>query len=85
MIKEFAKEVPARVKAYTREHWSASFIVGLMLILVVATVSLSMGSTGLANEGAIFASLSFIVGSVLQLVCFIKYSKRNGEKKYESN
>ena len=85
MIKEFAKEVPARVKEYTRENWGAPFIVGFMLLLIVAAVSLSMGLAVLANEVAIVAYYALAVGVVLQLVCFLKYNKKNGEKNNESS
>ena len=83
MIKEFAKEFPARVKAYTRENWGAPFIVGFMLLLMVAAVSLSMGLAVLANEVAIVAYYALVAGFVLQLVCFLKYNKKNGEKTHE--
>jgi heme/copper-type cytochrome/quinol oxidase subunit 4 len=85
MIKEFAKEFPARVKAYTRENWGAPFIVGFMLLLMVAAVSLSMGLAVLADGIAIAAYYALVAGVVLQLVCFLKYNKKNGEKNHESS
>ena len=85
MIKEFAKEFPARVKAYTRENWGAPFIVGFMLLLMGAAVSLSMGLAVLADGVGIVAYCALVGGVVLQLVCFLKYNKRNGEKNLESS
>jgi heme/copper-type cytochrome/quinol oxidase subunit 4 len=85
MIKEFAKEFPAKVKAYTRENWGAPFIVGFMLLLMVAAVSLSMGLAVLADGIAIVAYYALVGGVVLQLVCFLKYNKKNGEKNNESS
>lgn len=85
MIKEFAKEFPARVKAYTRENLGAPFIVGFMLLLMVAAVSLSIGVAVLADEVAIVAYYALVGGVVLQLVCFLRYNKKNGEKNYESS
>ena len=76
MVKEFAKEFPARVKAYTRENWGAPFIVGFMLLLMVAAVSLSMGLAVLTNEVAVYAYYALVVGVVLQLVCFFNYGKK---------
>jgi heme/copper-type cytochrome/quinol oxidase subunit 4 len=85
MIKEFAKEFPARVKAYTRENWGAPFIVGFMLLLMVAAVSLSMSLTVLADGVAIVAYCALVGGVILQLVCFLKCNKKNGEKNNESS
>ena len=79
MIKGFVKEIPVRVKGYVRENWGAPFIVGFMLLLVVAAASLSMGLAVIADEVAIYAYFALVVGVVLQLVCFLKYSKRNCE------
>jgi heme/copper-type cytochrome/quinol oxidase subunit 4 len=85
MLKKFAKDFPAKVKAYTRENWGAPFIVGFMLLLLVAAVSLSIGFAALADGVAIAAYYALVVGVVLQLVCFLKYNKKNGEKNYESS
>ena len=79
MIKGFVKQIPARVKGYVKENWGAPFIVGFMLLLVVAAASLSMSLAVLANEVAIYAYYALVAGVVLQLVCFLKYKKRNGE------
>jgi hypothetical protein len=79
MIKGFAKEIPARVKGYVRENWGAPFIVGFMALLMVAAVSLLMDFVVLANGVAVAAYYALVVGVVLQLVCFLKYSKRDGE------
>jgi heme/copper-type cytochrome/quinol oxidase subunit 4 len=50
-----------------------------MIILFVAAVSVATGSESLANELAIYAYYALVVGVVLQLVCFLKYNKRNGQ------
>ena len=73
--------MPARIKGCVRDNWGAPFIVGFMLLLMVAAASLSMGLADLANEAAIFAYYALVAGVVLQLVSFLKYNKRNGEKK----
>jgi hypothetical protein len=79
MIKSIARKVPSRVKVYIRENWGAPFIVGFMALLMVTTVSMLMGLVVLADEVAVYAYYALVVGVVLQLVCFLKYNKRNGE------
>jgi heme/copper-type cytochrome/quinol oxidase subunit 4 len=85
MTKSFVKGIPARFKGYVRVNWGAPFIVGFMLLLMVAAASLSIGLDVVANEVAIYAYYAIVVGVVLQLVCFLKYNKRNGEKINESS
>lgn len=80
MIKAFAREVPSRVKGYVKENWGAPFIVGFMALLMVAAVSLSMDFAVLADEVAVYAYYALVAGVVLQLVCFLKYRKRDGEQ-----
>jgi hypothetical protein len=79
MIKAFARKVPSRVKVYIKENWGAPFIVGFMALLMVAAVSMLMDLVVLADEVAVYAYYALVVGVGLQLVCFLKYSKRNGE------
>jgi hypothetical protein len=79
MIKAFAREVPLRVKVYVKENWGAPFIVSFIALLMVAAVSLLMNLAVLADEVAVYAYYALVVGVVLQLVCFLKYGKRNGE------
>jgi heme/copper-type cytochrome/quinol oxidase subunit 4 len=83
MISVFAKKMPDRVRGYVRENLGAPFIVGFMLLLVFAAVSLSVGLAVLANGIAIVAYYALVVGVFLQLVCFLKYNKKNGEKNLE--
>jgi heme/copper-type cytochrome/quinol oxidase subunit 4 len=56
-----------------------------MLLLMVAAVSLSIGVADVANEVAIYAYYALVVGVALQLVCFLKCNKKNGEKNLESS
>ena len=79
MIRNLFKEVPTRIKVYTRENWGAPFVVGFMMLLMVAAVSLSVGVADIANEVAIVAYYDLVAGVVLQLVCFLKYRKKDGE------
>jgi len=50
----------ARVRGYVRENWGARFYLGVMLFLIVAAVSLSMGLSVLANEVAIAAYYALV-------------------------
>ena len=80
MPKDFVKEFLLKIKVYFRENWGAPFILGFMLLLMVAAASLLMGLDILANGVAVSAYYALVVGVVLQFVCFLKYAKRNGEK-----
>jgi hypothetical protein len=85
MIRNFAKKGSVRMKICTRENWGDPFILGFMLLLMVAAVSLSIGVADVANEVAIYAYYALVGGFVLQLVCFLRYKNKNGEKNHESN
>ena len=78
-LRAFAGRVPSKVKGYVKENWGAPFIVGFMALLMVAAVSLVAGLAVLADKVAVYAYYALVVGVVLQLVCFLKYGKRNGE------
>jgi hypothetical protein len=79
MIKAFARKVSLRVKGYVKENWGAPFVLGFMALLMVAAVSLLMGLVVLADEVAVCAYYALVAGVVLQLVCFLKYRKREGD------
>jgi membrane protein YdbS with pleckstrin-like domain len=78
MPENSVKQIPAKVKSYTRENWGAPFIVGFMLLLIIAAVSLSVGSVAVADEVAVYAYYALVVGVIGQLVCYLKYRKRTG-------
>jgi len=65
----------AKIKGYFRINWGAPFIVGFMLLLVVAIISLSLNWSSFANAVASYAFYVLVVGVVLQLVSFLKYRK----------
>jgi heme/copper-type cytochrome/quinol oxidase subunit 4 len=83
MANNLAKEIHTRVKGYVRGNWGAPFVVGFMLLLMIAAASLSMGLATLADEVAVCAFFALVVGVILQLVCYLKYTKGNGEKGIE--
>ena len=83
MVNNLVKEIHVQVKGYVRENWGAPFIVGFMLLLMIVAASLSMGLAALADEVAVCAFFALVVGVILQLVCYLKYNKGNGEKDIE--
>jgi hypothetical protein len=85
MVGDLAKKIAVRAKGYVRENWGAPFIVGFMLLLMIAATSLSVGLTTLADEVAVYAYYALVVGVIGQLVCYLKFNKRNGEKNYGSS
>jgi hypothetical protein len=68
-----------KVKGYVRENWGSPFIVAFMLLLVSTAVSLSIGWSYLADSTAVYAFCALAVGVILQLVCFLKYTKKPTE------
>jgi len=80
MIKSYAREMPDRIKGYVRENWGAPFISGFMVLLIATAALMVTSSESLANELAIYAYFALVVGVVLQLICFLKYNKKSGEK-----
>ena len=65
-----------RVQGYVRENWGAPFVLGFMTLLIAAAVCLAMGLEWWANEVAVYAYYSLVVGVVLQLVCFWKHGEK---------
>jgi len=61
---------------YFKENWGAPFIISFMVLLVVCAGLLASGNDGLANEIAIYAYYSLVIGVVLQLVSFIREERR---------
>jgi len=79
MIRKLAKEVYARIKVSARESWGAPFIMGFILLLMFAAVSLAMGLALLAEVVGVAAYCALVAGVVLQLVWFLKFRKKEGE------
>jgi hypothetical protein len=65
-----------RVKGFVKENWGSPFILGFMLLLLSAAVSLSLGLSYLADVIAVYAYYSLVAGVILQLACFLKYQKK---------
>ena len=69
-----------KVKGYVRENWGSPFIVGFMLLLVVAAVSLSAGFASLADTVAVYAYYALVAGVFLQLASFLKYRGKSDDE-----
>lgn len=76
MLKSFIKGIQKKVRAYAKENWGAPFIIGFVLLLVIAAISLSMGFNALANSVAVYAYYALVAGVVLQIVCFLKLGRK---------
>ena len=68
-----------KVKGTVKESWGSPFIAGFMVLLLTAALTLSVGLSFWANALSVYAFYALTVGVVLQLVCFAKYRKHNGE------
>ena len=73
------KTIALKIKVYVKENWGSPFIVGFMLLLISAAVSLSVGLSYWANDIAVYAFYALVIGVVLQLVCFLKFSRKPRE------
>ena len=74
-------KIMLKVKGYVKENWGSPFIVGFMLLLVAAAVSLSAGLSSLADTVAVYAYYALVAGVFLQLASFLKYrGKSDGDE-----
>jgi hypothetical protein len=60
------------IKRYSKENWGAPFVLVFMGLLLAAAVCLVSGLEWWANEVAVYAYYSLVMGVVLQLFCFWK-------------
>jgi hypothetical protein len=68
-----------KAKVYVKENWGSPFIIGFMLLLIVAAAALSAGLSSLADNIAVYSYYALIVGVVLQLVSFLRSRKKDSE------
>ena len=73
-------KIMLKVKGYVKENWGSPFIVGFMLLLVVAAVSLSAGLSSLADTVAVYAYYALVAGVFLQLASFLKYRGKSDDE-----
>jgi hypothetical protein len=64
--------------SYFSENWGFPFIAGFLLLLFSSAILLAAG-IDYAEQIANFAYFSLLVGVVLQLICFSKNRKKNGD------
>jgi uncharacterized membrane protein len=61
---------------YIKNNWGAPFIVGFMILLIAAATIQSLGITSAANQIALYAFYTLVVGVMLQFISYLKYKKR---------
>jgi len=66
-------------KRYFRENLGAPFVIAFQVMLLLCAFLLIRGYSALANEVAVYAYYSLVVGVVLQLICFMKYREKSAE------
>ncbi|MES4787417.1 MAG: hypothetical protein C4294_18225 [Nitrospiraceae bacterium] len=65
---------------YFRENWGAPFIIGFILLLMVAAACLACGLDSLANDVAVYAYYLLVAGVVLQLISFLRGRGEDSER-----
>jgi uncharacterized membrane protein (UPF0136 family) len=71
------KQYLPRIKAYFRRNPEISFIVGFQVLLLVCAGLLISGNSFWAEEVAVVAYFSLVIGVVWQLISFLRH--REGE------
>lgn len=69
-----------KIKRYVKENWGSPFIVGFILLLIVAAGSLSAGFASLANNVAVYGYYALVAGVLLQLASFLKYRGKSSNE-----
>jgi hypothetical protein len=75
----------AKIKTYIKQNWGTPFVVLFMLLLVVAALFLSIGSTLPAEVIGALAYFSLVAGVILQLARFLKYDKGQEKQNHDSD
>jgi hypothetical protein len=70
--KDKTRRIIFKAKQYLKENWGAPFIIAFMIMLMICACLLASGNDTLANEIAVYAYYSLVIGVVLQLVTFIR-------------
>ena len=85
MVKKFriridtTKKFRVRIRErYFKENWGAPFIIGFMMLLMVAIGSLITDSIQLAESIANYAYYALVVGVVLQIAGFLNNGRKKG-------
>ena len=64
-----------RIVRYLRQNFGAPFVIVFQLLLLVCAALLIRGYSTLADEVAIYAYYSLVIGVVLQLVSFLRHEE----------
>jgi len=67
------KHVFNYLKGYLKDNWGAPFIVAFMVMLLTAAGYIAEGLETVANDVAVYAYYSLVVGVILQFICRLKY------------
>jgi uncharacterized membrane protein len=74
--KDVTSKVSERLRGYLKENWGAPFIIAFMVMLMMAAGYLCYGLGSIADDIAVYAYYSLVIGVVLQLICYLKYGER---------
>ena len=66
---------------YVKRNWGAPFVIGFMLLLVVAAALLAIGLSVPAEVVGDSAYFSLVIGIILQFACYLRSEKKQGVKK----
>ena len=69
--------VSSRLKGYLRENWDSPFIIAFTIMLMAAAGYLCCGLESVANDIAVYAYYSLVIGVALQFVCYLKYERKS--------
>jgi len=62
------------------ENLGAPFVIGFQILLLTCAGLVIQGNSSLANEVAIYAYYSLVIGVFLQLISFLRHGKLEQEK-----
>ena len=74
-----------KVPSWVKENPGAPFIIGFMIELIAAAISLSLGYEDLANDFAEIAYYFLVIGVILQLIAFVIEERRSKGSEREEN
>ena len=71
-----ARSLLGRTRRYLRRNLGVPFITTFVLLTIASIILQGYGNSIAASRVAFFAFASFLIGMVLQMVCYIKYGRR---------
>jgi hypothetical protein len=73
------KQFLPNVKRYFKENPGALFVIAFQILLLVCAGLLIGGNSVWANELAVIAYCSLVIGGILQLISFLRCGEKEGE------